>query len=184
MVRVARERIFLIGLRQAYLLSKSNVARLSSRTVLFLSAPEEVVHDENVRRIFGDEARNHWVVTDLDDLESLVGERNDSAMRLEAAEVKWLRNLNRIRLRESQKRDRNNAYGQEGDGNVSALDKELRPTHRLTPIVGEKVDTIHWLRHQASEKAKQVQTARERILKEKQKHVHSIFVEFATQAAA
>jgi hypothetical protein len=85
MVLVARERIFLIGLRQAYLLSKSNAARLSSRTVLFLSAPKEVVHEENLQRIFGNEARRHWIITNLDDIESLVSDRNDSAMTLEAA---------------------------------------------------------------------------------------------------
>src|SRR5450432_1603234 len=144
MVLVARERIFLIGLRQAYLLSKSNAARLSSRTALFLSAPKEVVRDENLRRIFGDGAKNHWVVTDLDDLESLVSERNDSAMTLEAAEVKWLRNLNKKRLQGSQKSDSNNGYRLEDGGDISAADKESRPTHRLTPLAGGKVDTIHW----------------------------------------
>lgn len=184
MVLVARERIFLIGLRQAYLLSKSNAARLSSRTVLFLSAPKEVVHDENLRRIFGDGAKNHWVVTDLDDVESIVSGRNDSAMTLEAAEVKWLRNLNKKRLQGSQKSDSNNGYRLEDGGDISAADKESRPTHRLTPLAGGKVDTIDWSRNQVSEKAAQVQSARERASQEKPKHVRAVFVEFANQAAA
>jgi calcium permeable stress-gated cation channel len=184
MVLVARERIFLIGLRQAYLLSKSNAARLSSRTVLFLSAPKEVVHEENLRRIFGDGARNHWVVADLGDLELRASERNDSAMTLEAAEVKWLRNLNKKRLQGTHKGDRNNGYRLEDGGDVSAADKESRPTHRLTPLAGQKVDTIQWSRNQVSQKAAEVQMAREQGSDERPKHVRAVFVEFATQAAA
>jgi calcium permeable stress-gated cation channel len=184
MVLVARERIFLIGLRQAYLLSKPNAARLSSRTVLFLSAPKEVIKEEYLRRIFGNGARKQWVATNLDDLESLVSDRNDSAMMLEAAEVKWLQNVNKKRLQGSHKSNINNSYRLEDGGEISAVDKESRPTHTLVPLVGERVDTINWSRTQVSEKAKQVQETRESVSKIGPKHGCAVFVEFATQAAA
>ena len=184
MVLVARERIFLIGLRQAYLLSKSNAARLSSRTVLFLSAPKEVVNEENLRRIFGDGARKHWVVTDLADLESLVGDRNDSAMILEAADVQWSRNLNKKRLQKSSNSSGSNGYRLEDGGDISSLDKESRPTHRSPMLVGEKVDAIDWSRNQVCEKAKQVQETRDRLSKSSPKNGCAVFVEFATQTAA
>lgn len=183
MVLVARERIFLIGLRQAYLLSKSNATRLSSRTVLFLSAPKEVVHEENLRRIFGNEARRHWIIANLDDIESLVSDRNDSAMMLEAAEVKWSKNANKKRLQGS-KIDHSNGQNLEDGDDISSFYQESRPSHRLTPLVGEKVDTIQWSRKQVSEKAREVQTARELASKSKPKHPCAIFVEFSTQAAA
>jgi hypothetical protein len=183
MVLVARERIFLIGLRQAYLLSKSNAARLSSRTVLFLSAPKEV-NEENLRRIFGDGARKHWMVTDLDAVESLVSSRNDSAMMLEAAEVKWSRNLNKKRLQNSPKSNSSNGYRLEDGGDISSIDKESRPTHRLTPLVGKRVDTIQWSRNQVSEKASEVQKTRELASNDNPKHGRAVFVEFANQAAA
>jgi calcium permeable stress-gated cation channel len=184
MVLVARERIFLIGLRQAYLLSKPNATRLSSRTVLFLSAPKEAVNEENLRRIFGDGARNYWLVTELDDLESLVSQRNDIAMMLEAADVKWLRNINKKRLQGSHKSNSSNGYRLEDGGDISAIDKDSRPTHSLTPLVGKKVDTIQWSRGQVSEKAAQIQKAQEVASKGNSKHGCAIFVEFETQAAA
>jgi hypothetical protein len=183
MVLVARERIFLIGLRQAYLLSKSNAARLSSRTVLFLSAPKEVVHEENVRRIFGSEARRHWIVTNLDDIESLVNDRNDSAMMLEAAEVKWSKTANKKRLQGSQI-DHSNSQSLGEDGDLSSSYQESRPSHRLMSLAGAKVDTIQWSRKQVSEKAREVQTAQELASKSKPKDPCAIFVEFSTQAAA
>lgn len=184
MVLVARERIFLIGLRQAYLLSKSNAGRLSSRTVLFLSAPKEVVNEENLHRIFGDGARRQWIVTNLDDLESLVSDHNDSAMILEAAEVKWLRKVNKKRLQSSLKSNNRNGYRLEDGGELSSMDKELRPTHRLPPLVGERVDTIQWSRNQVSEKASQVERHRELISKRISNHPCAVFVEFVNQAAA
>ena len=184
MVLVARERIFLIGLRQAYLLSKSNADRLSSRTVLFLSAPKEVINEENVRHIFGDAARKHWVITDLFDLESLVSDRNDSAMLLEAAEVQWSRNVNKKRLQKSSKSSSSNGHRLEDGGDISSIDKESRPTHRSPMLVGETVDTIDSSRKQVCEKAKQVQEARELDSKSSPTHGCAVFVEFATQAAA
>src|SRR5436309_15859513 len=126
MVLVTRERIFLIGLRQAYLLSKSNATRLSSRTMLFLSAPKEVVHEENLRRIFGNEARRHWIVTKLDDIESLVSDRNDSAMMLEAAEVKWSINANKKGL-QGWKIDHRNGQSLGNSGDISSFYQEFRP---------------------------------------------------------
>jgi hypothetical protein len=183
MVLVARERIFLIGLRQAYLLSKSNAARLSSRTVLFLSAPKEVVHEENLRRIFGNEARRHWIITNLDDIESLVSDRNDSAMVLEAAEVEWSKNANKKRLQGS-KIDHRNGQGLEDSRDISSIYQESRPSHILTPLVGAKVDTIQWSRKQVSEKSREVQKARELASKSRPKHPYAVFVEFSTQAAA
>lgn len=177
--------MFLIGLRQGYLLSKSNAARLSSRTVLFLSAPPDVAHEQGLRRIFGSVARNHWLVKDLGGLESLVSDRNDSAMKLEEAEVRWSRNANSKRLQSSRQSNSSNGYQLEDGGAISALEKESRPTHRLTPVVGEKVDTIQWLSSDVSKKAAQVQKARKQASeKEHAKHVCAVFVEFASQAAA
>jgi calcium permeable stress-gated cation channel len=183
MVLVARERIFLIGLRQAYLLSKSNAARLSSRTVLFLSAPKEVVHEENLRRIFGNEARRHWIITNLDDIESLVSDRNDSAMMLEAAEVEWSKNANKKRL-QALKIEHSNGQGLDDGRDISLIYQESRPSHRLTPLVGGKVDTIQWSRKQVAEKSREVQKARELASKSKPKQPYAVFVEFSTQAAA
>ena len=184
MITVSRERIFLTGLRQAYLLSKSNAARLSSRTVLFLHPAREPLDDDNLQRLFGDEARRHWTVTDLSELESLVDDRNDKAMMLEAAEVKLTMNANKRRLKGHRKNGHGNGHSADNGNDAALADSDLRPSHRLKPLVGEKVDTINWSRDFVSEKAKQVQETRESDDLKNVQHGTAVFVEFATQAAA
>src|SRR5690348_6493522 len=98
MTLLARERMFAINLREAYLLSKPVSALLSSRVVLFLSAPEEALDEKNLHRIFGANARRSWPVTKLAKLESLVENRNDKAMDLELAEVHLSKEANKTWL--------------------------------------------------------------------------------------
>ena len=182
MITVARERIFLTGLRQAYLLSRFNAARLSSRTVLFLHATDEPLDDDNLHRIFGNDARRHWTATDLSKLESLVDDRSEKAMMLEAAEVRLTMNANKKRLNGHHKNSHGN--GASNGGEAVLADKELRPTHRLKSLIGKKVDTIKYSRDIVSEKAKKIQELRE---SDEIKNITSgtaVFVEFATQAAA
>lgn len=184
MITVARERVFLTGLRQAYLLSKSNATRLSSRTVLFLHATDEAMDGDNLQHVFGDEARRHWTVTNQSELEELVDNRNDKAMLLESGEVAMSRKFNKRRLQATKKENHSPSHGTNNGSDAGPTDTRSRPTHRLTPLIGEKVDTIHWSRKLVSENAKKVQEARESDSSAKSKHASAIFVEFSTQAAA
>jgi len=90
MFLVARERLWLIGLRQAWNLSKPNAKRLSSRVVLFLSAPTESLKEQNMGFYFGDDAVRIWPATKSEALEKLVTERNAKAEKLEAAETAYI----------------------------------------------------------------------------------------------
>src|ERR1700759_4603398 len=80
---VTREMIYYINLRQAYLLSPLYAKRMSSRTVLFQSVPQDYADEHKIRRMFGSELKNVWVASDVKALEEMVEERTKAAMKLE-----------------------------------------------------------------------------------------------------
>ncbi|KFY40939.1 hypothetical protein V495_05162 [Pseudogymnoascus sp. VKM F-4514 (FW-929)] len=91
---VSRECIYYINLRQAYLLSPYYAKRLSSRTVLFTCVPEQFRDEARLRKLFGDSVKNVWIPTYSGDLDDLVKERNQTAYRLEEAEIELIRLAN------------------------------------------------------------------------------------------
>jgi hypothetical protein len=183
MFTVARERLWLIGLRQAWNLSKTNAKRLSSRTVLFLSAPTAALDESNMQRFFGNDAVRVWPVTKAEKLKSLVSARNSMVEELEAAELSLIQKVNEKGRKMQIKNSRRDVtYESLSDG----VRKSLRPTHRLkTAPVGKKVDSIDWFRRQIKDKEDEIEKA-----KDSNENVGSyngaaaVFVEFRTQAAA
>ncbi|KAF2843469.1 DUF221-domain-containing protein [Patellaria atrata CBS 101060] len=176
---VTRERIYLVGLRQAYLSSKTQAARLSSRTILFLNPPEGANDESNLKRIFGDEAQRSWVVSDVCEISKVADERNSKAMQLEGAEVKMIIDANKKRLKANKEGNASNGNRDEED-----LIRNSRPSHRLQAGVGEEVDTIEWSRKKTSELAEKVQKARESYNAEDSHGARAIFVEYTDQIAA
>ncbi|KAG4444030.1 hypothetical protein IFR05_000490 [Cadophora sp. M221] len=88
---VARESVYFINIRQAYLLSPHYANRLSSRTVLFTCVPNQVLDEKKLRRVFGDTVKNVWIPRETDDLDELVKEREQTADRLERAEIQLIK---------------------------------------------------------------------------------------------
>ncbi|KAH9209246.1 hypothetical protein DL95DRAFT_526977 [Leptodontidium sp. 2 PMI_412] len=88
---VARESVYFINIRQAYLLSPHYANRLSSRTVLFTCVPNQVLDEKKLRRVFGDTVKNVWIPRETDDLDELVKEREQTADRLEKAEIQLIK---------------------------------------------------------------------------------------------
>jgi hypothetical protein len=183
MFTVARERLWLIGLRQAWNLSKTNAKRLSSRTVLFLSAPTAALDESNMQRFFGNDAVRVWPVTKADKLKSLVSARNAKVEELESAEFSLIEKANeKGRKRQTKNSRRNVTYESLSDG----MRKSLRPTHRLkTSQVGKQVDSIDYYRKQIKEKEEEIEK-----VKDSNENVNNyggaaaVFVEFRTQVAA
>lgn len=91
---VSRECVYFISLRQAYLLSPLYANRLSSRTVLFTCVPQQILDERKLRRVFGDTVKTVWVPQDTEDLDQLVNERDQTATRLEKAEIQLIRKAN------------------------------------------------------------------------------------------
>jgi hypothetical protein len=179
MFTVARERLWLIGLRQAWNLSKTNAKRLSSRTVLYLSAPTAALDEGNMQRFFGEDAVRIWPVTKGEKLVSLVSERNSKVEELESAEMSLILNVNK---EVGKSHNRNIKYEQL----PKQMKKSLRPTHKSkTPVVGKEVDSISFFRDQIREKEDDIEKAREsNETAESLGGAAAVFVEFRTQPAA
>jgi calcium permeable stress-gated cation channel len=182
-VVVTREQLFLVGARQAQLSSKYNASRLSLRVVLFLFAPGEALKEERLHETFGTEAQKSWIVSDNTQLEKLVTERNDTAMRLEAAEVQLSRQANERRLM-STRGQHNGSTSENGGTATSQVPNQSRPKHKSTPVVGNKLDTIEWGRKSLPDLQKRVEAEREASKEPPKPKSSAVFVAYSSPAAA
>ncbi|KAE8395110.1 hypothetical protein ETB97_011010 [Aspergillus alliaceus] len=181
---ITRESIFYANLRQAYLNSPAYVNRISSRTVLFMSVPEEYKSEKKLRQVFGDSIHRIWITSDCKKLDKLVRKRDKLAFRLESAETRLIRSANSARLK---------TLRQGRIPSDSSLDSETgtspwfhgirRPTHRLKWF-GEKIDTINWLRDQLAEVVQEVTHLQQRYKDGEMKYLSAVFIEFSTQSDA
>ncbi|KAE8147936.1 hypothetical protein BDV25DRAFT_159328 [Aspergillus avenaceus] len=194
---VTRETIFYINLRQAYALSPAYASRLSSRTVLFTAVTEDYLSRDKIRKMFGvEKVKNVWIATDTSELEEKVQERDDAAMKLEAAETKLIVLANKARLKALKKQGNVEdgpispaAMGEEPDdesGSVAArwVKPSDRPTHRLKLLIGKKVDTINWARSEIERLTPEIEELQAKHRAGDAKLVSSVFVEFYQQADA
>ena len=146
---ITRESVYYINLRQAFLMSPGYAAKLPSRTVLYTAVPQAYLNEAKLRETLGSHVRRVWFPTDTDKLDDLVKERSKAAMMLEVAETKLIRAANEERL----KSIKNGTHGNEdveAAPTANTADRWItpkqRPTHRLTMLIGKKVDTIYWCR--------------------------------------
>ena len=193
---VMRESIFYVNLRQAYLLSPLYASRMSSRTVLFTSVPQAFRDEGVLRRTLGPEVKNVWSAVDCKQLQDLVEERDKIAIKLEAAETKLIKLANKARRKAGKKQqlppanlDRKRAKdlgGEIENGVVAAewVKPKQRPSHRLKPIIGKKVDTIDWCRSQLRHLIPEIEALQEKTRRGDAKYTCSAFVEFHTQREA
>lgn len=178
MFTLARERIFLRELRQAYYLWKPNAELLSSRTVLFLRPVDPSIKDSDLEQTFGEGARKCWPVAKLSDLESLVSDRSSAAMSLEEAEVKLIKRVNKRRMNP----------GKAGF-DASVAEKKARPTRRNLKDGGKTVDAITWYREKVVKDAEKIQEMRDSYdsgsaTGKAGEKCPAVFVEYATQSQA
>ena len=189
---IARETIYYINVRQTYLLSPLYANRMSSRTVLFTSVPNEFLKENMIRRLFGNRMKNFWVATDTKDLDKLVKERNKVAMKLEGAEIKLIKLANKQRTKKGGAGHVEDGAGTHGDdvngesGSIASrwVPANKRPTHRLKFLIGKKVDTINWCRSELQRLEPLIQAEQAKHRAQEAKAVGSIFVEYYTQADA
>lgn len=191
MYTILRECIFYINVRQAYLLSPNYSKRISSRTVLFTSVPDDYNNEERIRTLFSGKAKNVWLVNDTTDLEKLVEERDEAAMKLEKGEVKLLKLVNKERAKAIKKGGQDEKAPTNADqetGSIAArwIPDKKRPSHRLgfLGLIGKKVDTIEWAREELNKLIPKVEAAQAEILSGSSKKAPAVFVEFHTQSDA
>lgn len=185
---ITRECIYYINLRQAYLMSPLYASRISSRTVLYTSVPEEYMNENKLRRMLEPGVRHVWLATDCKDLSEKVEERDKVAMKLEGAETKLIKTANGNRIKAEKKGERQNseegAIGENGSAAGHYLQPKQRPMHRLKPLIGKKVDTIDWSRGELQRLIPEVNAAQAEHKTGNAKHLNSAFVEFETLSQA
>jgi signal recognition particle receptor subunit alpha len=170
MFLIGREMRYLVRVRQAYLLSTWNASRISQRTVLFTSVPEEDLVLERLHTMFPNVAQV-WLVPDVSDLEDDVEELEETVPKLEASEIKLIQKTNKEQQKHRGEKD-------------STSEKALRPTHRMKPLIGKKVDSIGYYTKQLKELLPRIQSAQRSHLAGKEKLASAVFIEFDTMAAA
>jgi hypothetical protein len=170
MFLIGRETLYLAKVRQAYLLTTWSASRISQRTVLFTNVPREHLTLEAVHSLFPRVAQV-WLVPDVKSLEDDVEEIDKIVPKLEASETKFMKKLNKKQQKSS--REKNTSF-----------EKKLRPSHRLKPLIGKKVDSIEYYRHRLQDLLPKIQAAQQSHISGKEKIVSAVFVEFDTLAAA
>ncbi|KAK0951981.1 phosphate metabolism protein 7 [Friedmanniomyces endolithicus] len=190
MYMITRESVFYINLRQAYLMSPLYSSRISSRTVLFTSVPAQYMNEQKLAAVLGHGVRRMWFTSDTKELEDKVKERDQAAYKLEGAETKLIVSANKQRLKNEKVghragSDEEAAIGQ-GSGSAAAryLKPKQRPTHRLKPIIGKKVDTIDWCRAELKKLIPEVDRMQSTEKARQGKMTSSVFVEFETLSEA
>ncbi|KAL5614847.1 hypothetical protein BROUX41_004929 [Berkeleyomyces rouxiae] len=195
---ILRESIYFINLRQAYLLSPQNASRISARTVLFTAVPQDYCDETKLRGIFGEAAKNVWVVRDTKEVDKIVEERNKVAFTLEKAEVKLLKMTNKARIKAAAKDRKDSTDGEKPlapNTPVAAaspgLAEELVPRkkwphHRTGKfgLIGPKVDSISWCREQLAKLIPEATAAQEAYKTATTKPVGAAFIEFYSLADA
>ncbi|KAL8709912.1 MAG: hypothetical protein Q9220_005362 [cf. Caloplaca sp. 1 TL-2023] len=189
---VARESIYYVNLRQAYLLSPLYANRMSSRTVLFTSVPKSYLDEGILRRMFGKAVKNLWIANDCEEIEKLVEERDKVAMKLEAAETKLIKLANTNRLKSMKKGGQtagplgnsDESNGESGSIAAKWVPTKKRPTHRLKFLIGKKVDTINWCRSELERLIPKIDALQATMRGGHGKFIPSVFVEFYSQAEA
>lgn len=171
---IARERIWLVGLRQAWYLSRANAARLSSRAVVYLDPPKDDHDSADVQSAFGSDARTQWIVAGTKALDDLVESRDSKAMKLEYAEVSF--------LRQATKKIAKTGGGQTDDRDL----ENARPVERSYYVAGPASDLINHMRKDVKEATAKVDDKREAHASQTGgSHKRcAVIVEYRDQAAA
>jgi calcium permeable stress-gated cation channel len=189
---VTRESIYYINLRQAYLLSPLYAHRISSRTVLFASVPNDYASEAKMRQMFGSKLKNVWIATQTKELAEKVEERNKVAFKLEAAETKLIKLADAARRKSMKKGGHDveagvaqaDISGESGSAAARWTKPKQRPTHKLKPLIGKKVDTINWCRSELQRMIPEVERDQELHRAGNARATNTAIVEFYDQTEA
>lgn len=190
MYLIFRECVYYINLRQAFLISPFYANRVSSRTVLFTSIPDNYLEERALRKIFGNSVKHIWINSDIKEIEKLVEERDKVAFRLEKAEVKLIKLANKERIKTSKGAPAENTQPplDAESGSVASrwVPQKKRPTHRtgLLGLIGKKVDSIDWCRSELARLIPETEAAQAKYVSGGNKKIPAVFIEFKSQAEA
>ena len=194
MFTITRERLWLIGLRQAWALSMPNAKRLSSRTVLILSATEDALQQNVMNQSFGDGVVRIWPITKPDtlkELQRLVAERDDLVEKLESAEAVIIHKASSLGAYRGFDRKTRHMLSYSDISDLVKMGMRLRsqPKSLLFGSCfglagGSQVDTIQSFRDMVKQKEEIIYEVKKRHYNEEPHGTAAIFVEFRTPVEA
>lgn len=190
MYLIFRECVYYINLRQAFLISPFYANRVSSRTVLFTSVPDDYLEERVLRKIFGNSVKHIWINSDIKEVEKLVEERDKVAFKLEKAEVKLIKLANKERIKATKGASDESAHPplDAESGSVASrwVPAKKRPSHRTGPLglIGKKVDSIDWCRSELARLIPETEAAQAKYRAGGNKKIPAVFIEFKSQAEA
>ena len=179
---ITRETIYYINLRQAYLTTPRNAARLSTRVVLFTGVPE-VYRDPRWIKADIPGVKRVWVATDCTELDAMITSMNDTAMTLEDIEIK----LSTVAVNKSIKGEKHFADDPERLDSATGrwVSQDERPSKRINPpVIGRKVDAAAYYRGILQAIIPQVEHLQYQQAGGNGTLLPAFFVEFETQRAA
>lgn len=100
---IVRECIYYVNLRQAYLSSPYYSQRISSRTILLTCVPKQYLDEHRLRKLYGDSVKRVCIPRTTKALANLVKEREQTALRLEKAEVALIQKANKAKQKQLKK---------------------------------------------------------------------------------
>jgi len=184
MFLIARESVYFVSLRQAYLMQPSYRKKLSSRTVLFRAVPDEYLNESKLRRILDPHVVRIWFLTDSNTLQEMVVGLEKIALYLEQAETKLIKAANAARLKLLRNQETVDEGTTNGQTPAQWLASVERPTHREKLFSGNKVDTIDWSRAELRKVIPIIKAEQERHRNGEAKKIRAVFVEFDSMGEA
>lgn len=172
-----RELTLYASLRQNVLASPRYAKKLSSRTVLFQSVPDQYLSEVEFGKLF-DNVSTIWIARGAKELSKLVEERDKLALQLEGAETAYLKKAVKAVNKLKKKHGGVEALSVSNDIETYVPHKK-RPKHRLKFLVGKKVDTIDYAKEKLPELNKKIKELQAKHMEEKP--MNSVFVEFKSQ---
>ena len=180
LVIIARESFHTTNLRQAYRKSPWGASRLSSRTILFTNVPKTLSQSALFEMFPG--VKHAWVASNTKVLDKMVEDRDKTALKLEAGEVQLSRDANTNRMK-ADKGKKHFVAADVADG-TKWINPKKRPTHKLKPLIGKKVDTIEYGRSHLAELLPKITQEQDKHWNGQGDLVGAVFLEFDTQRHA
>lgn len=196
MLVITRETVLFINVRQSIMQSHFYRSRISTKTCLFTSVPENFRNEASFRELFAG-VRQVWIQPNVKELNTIVENRDKAVNKLEAAENKLCINLVK-KNKKAEKKAAKEAKKNGGNGDANAdipltnsnngehahieIPKKERPTHRLRFLIGKKVDTIDWARPEVQKLNAEIDAESTKIANADK--VPAVFVEFDDMESA
>lgn len=174
---IFRELFFFNSLRTAVLSSPRYATKLSSRTVLFQSVPDDWLDEKQFCKVFSG-VKRIYLTRNVRKLDAKNKKREQMALQLEKATTQLLKTA----MKAKRKADKKHIEVDNVDDIDSWVPEKKRPRHKIGGFFSKKVDTINYCREELPKLDREVYLLQKRYRAGHPKN--SIFVEFDCQYTA